>query len=90
MIKFVLNALLGAAGIGEFYVIWCVAAAVETGAPFPPIAGLLGGLLVAGYCIAGVICLGVHLYRRSLHHRNSRRLGIIRIDRDGNFYYTKK
>lgn len=90
MIKSILYALLGAAGIGEFWVIWCVAAAVETGAPFPPAAGVLGGLLVAGYCIAGAVCIGVGLYRRSLRRRNARRLGIIRIDRDGNYYYTKK
>lgn len=90
MIKSILYALLGAAGIGEFWVIWCVAAAVENSAPFPRAAGVLGGLFVAGYCIAGLICLGVSLYRRCCRRRESRRLGIIRFDRYGNLYYAKK
>ena len=90
MIRYLLNALLGAAGVGEFWVIWCVAASIEKGAPFPPLAGLLGGLLVAGYCIAGAVCIAVSLYRRSRRRRNARRLGIIRVDRDGNYYYAKK
>lgn len=90
MIKSILYALLGAAGIGEFWVIWCVAAAVENNAPFPRAAAIIGGLLVSGYCIAGLICLGVSLYRRFFRRRESRRLGIIRFDRYGNLYYAKK
>lgn len=75
--------------IGEYYILYCVGAACWYGEPFPPFALTLARLYAYGFCAAlviGVVLLAVLIVNRF----RRRRLGIIRFDRYGNLYYTKK
>lgn len=87
--RYAVSAFFAATAAPELYVLWCVAAAVESGAPFPHGAAVLGRLIVISYASAAVIAISVRLARRAWQRSRSRRLGILRMDVDGRFYYTK-
>lgn len=89
MLKALVNAMLAAAGAAEFYCIWCVAAAIENSAPFPEVAWRLSMAFVAGYAVTGLIGIGYLVWRKTQKSR-AKRLGTIRMGRDGRYYYTKK
>lgn len=88
--KTILGALGAAAFAGEVYLLWCVAAVGEKGMPFPRFAYILGEMYVWAFCLAAVIAIASAVVRVVIRRRRVRRLGIIRIDRDGNYYYDNK
>lgn len=88
--KTILGGLAAMALTGEVYLLWCVAAVGEKGMKFPDFAYLLGEIYIYGFCAAVILALCSAIVRLVCRRRRSRRMGIIRMDRDGGFYYTKK
>lgn len=89
MMKRIVEWLAGAYFAGECYVLYCVGATCWGGQPFPQAAQSIGVALVWGAALALVLA-ALWLCGRVIRSRRPRRLGMIRMDRDGGFYYTKR
>lgn len=89
MMKRIIEWLAGAYFAGECYVLYCVGAACMDGQPFPRAAQIVGVALIWGAALALVLA-ALWLCGRVISSRRHRRLGMIRVDRNGEFYYTKK
>lgn len=90
MMKRIVEWLAGAYFAGECYVLYCVGATCWGGQPFPQAAQSVGAALIWGAALALVLAALWLCGRVVKHYRRPRRLGMIRMDRDGGFYYTKK
>ncbi len=87
--KRIVEWLAGAYFAGECYVLYCVGATCWGGQPFPQAAQSVGVALIWGAALAlvlGALWLSGQAIRC---RRRSRRLGVIRMDREGRFYYKK-
>lgn len=87
--KKILEGLAGLYFAGECYVLYCVGASCMCGQPFPQAAQVVGVALVWGAALA-VVLAALWLCGRVIRSHRTRRLGMIRVDRNGEFYYTKK
>lgn len=87
--KTVLEAVGGIAVAAEFYVLYCVGSTCWYGTPFPDSAVFAAKGFIGLLCGAALIGL-LWLLCRAVRARRSRRLGMIRVGRDGSFYLVKK
>lgn len=74
----------------QMYVGYCAGAAVWYGEPFPDHAVVLTWILlgVAAVMLSGSVVYGVRA--AAAYRRDRRRLGMIRMDTSGRFYYDKR
>lgn len=89
MKKALIEWLAGLYFAGECYVLYCVGATCWGGQPFPQAAQSIGVALTWVAALALVLA-ALWLCGRVIRSHRPRRLGMIRMDRDGGFYYTKK
>ena len=89
MKKALIEWLAGLYFAGECYVLYCVGATCWGGQPFPQAAQSIGVALIWVAALALVLA-ALWLCGRVIRSHRPRRLGMIRMDRDGGFYYTKK
>ena len=87
--KKILEGLAGLFFAGECYVLYCVGASCMYGQPFPQAAQTVGVALICGAALAMVLS-ALWLCGRVIQSRRHRRLGVIRMDRNGEFYLTRK
>lgn len=87
--KKILEGLAGLYFAAECYVLYCVGASCMCGQPFPQAAQVVGVALVWGAALA-VVLAALWLCGRVIRSHRHRRLGVIRVDRNGEFYYTKR
>lgn len=87
--KKILEGLAGLYFAGECYVLYCVGASCMYGQPFPQAAQTVGVALILGAALA-IVLAALWLCGRVIRSRRPRRLGMIRMDRNGGFYYTKR
>lgn len=77
----------------EFYVIYWIGACLETGIPMPDIVARLAVLYFGAFCAlltGGVLALVIWFVRRCCRRNRRRCLGVVRFNRCGKIYYTKK
>lgn len=88
MKKALIEWLAGIYFAGECYVLYCAGASCIDGQPFPKAAQIVGVVLVWGAAVA-VVLAALWLFWRIMDARKPKRLGVIRMDREGRFYYDK-
>lgn len=76
--------------ICQMYVGYCLGAAYWYGVPFPDHAVTLAWVTlgVAAVVLGGAVVYGIT--QAAAHRRDRRRLGMIRMDASGRFYYEKR
>ena len=87
--KTVLEWIGGLYFAAECYVLYCFGASCMYGQPFPQAAQVVGVALIWGAVLALVLA-ALWLCVRVIRSHHPRRLGVIRVDRNGEFYYTKR